>query len=119
MVWLISDIKLGGKPITEDKEKKLFGSSYERLGQERRMKILTAFELITGKQYDDFNFLRNCRRPYLHSWTIKANDEKKDALCAFKKALKLFKQITGVGIKDGKLIVNPLILKLCESGNLD
>lgn len=43
LLWKINDVKLNGVPITEKEEIGLFGRSFEKLGQEQRLRILTTF----------------------------------------------------------------------------
>lgn len=115
LLWKINDVKLKGKPITEKQEKGLFNSTFEKLGQKRRLDILNTFGHIKETQYNSFISIKNIRRPYLHLWSVNLHNEKKDALITLKKTLQLFKEITGIGLADaGTVKVNPLLLKLFQ-----
>lgn len=46
MVWEVADVALNGHPMTEENEKALFGTRFEKLGQERRIQVLSAYGLI-------------------------------------------------------------------------
>ncbi|OGZ37211.1 MAG: hypothetical protein A3F21_03650 [Candidatus Portnoybacteria bacterium RIFCSPLOWO2_01_FULL_38_39] len=113
LLWKINEVRLKNNLITEQDEKGLFGESIEKLGQDRRLKILKTFGQITEKQYQEFIDIKNSRKPYLHLWSADLSSEKDDALKVFKKTFKLFKDITGIGLADaGSVKINPLMLKL-------
>lgn len=111
LVWKMNDIKLKSSSISEEQERGLFGRSFERMGQEQRLKILKTFDAITSEQCDVFTAIKDSRRPYLHLWSAKKQDEKNEALTIFKKTFGLFKEITGIGLADAGMIkVNPLLM---------
>ena len=66
LLWDISKVPLQGKPREEPAQKALFGSSFERLGQERRVQVLRIFGLIDEQTKTAFDRLREIRRRYLH-----------------------------------------------------
>lgn len=113
LLWKINDVRLKGNPIAEQDEIGLFGKSFEKLGQERRLEILKTFGHILETQFNCFRDILGSRRPYLHFWNTGLRDERADALKVFKISLQLFKEVTGVGLADaGTVKVNPLLLKL-------
>lgn len=115
LLWKINDVKLKGTQITEKEEVGLFGRSFEKLGQEQRLRILTTFKFINKEQHDSFFLIKEGRRPYLHLWTANFEHEKEEALNILKKTFQLFKEITGIGLATaGSVKVNPLLLKLFE-----
>ncbi len=120
LLWKINDVRLKGQPITEEDEKGLFGSTFEKLGQDRRLKILKTFGHINEVQHENFMAIKSSRRPYLHLWSVDLKNERKDALDTFKKAFQLFKEVTGIGLAGaGKVKVNPLLIKLFENVKKD
>jgi len=115
LLWKINDVRLKGMPITEREEEGLFGWTFERLGQEKKIKILETFGHINNSQYDLFKDIKESRRPYLHLWSADFTNEREDALDVFKKTFILFKDITGIGLADaGTVKVNPLLMKLLK-----
>ncbi len=66
LLWKINDVRLKGRPITRQDEIGIFGSSFENLGQDKRLRILKTFGHITETQYINFNVIRKSRKPYLH-----------------------------------------------------
>lgn len=116
LLWKINDVRLKGKPITEQDETGIFGSTFENLNQDRRLKILKTFGCIAAPQFTSFDIIRKSRRPYLHLWTTNLKNEQADALDVFKKSFQLFKEITGIGLANaGTVKVNPLLMKLFEN----
>lgn len=116
LLWKINDVKLKGKSITEQDEIGIFGSSFENLNQDKRLRILKTFGHVTETQYNNFDLIRKSRKPYLHLWTTDLKNEQSDALDVFKKSFQLFKEITGIGLADaGTVKVNPLLMKLFEN----
>jgi len=116
LLWKINDFRLNGRPITEQDEIGIFSSSFENLGQDRRLKILKTFGYITETQYNSFDIIRKIRKPYLHLWTTDLQNEQTDALDVFKKSFQLFKEVTGIGLADaGTVKVSPLLMKLFEN----
>jgi hypothetical protein len=116
LLWKINDVRLKGNPITEQDEKGIFGSTFENLGQDKRLRILKTFGHINETQYNKFNIIRTSRKPYLHLWTTDLTNEKTKSLDVFKKSFQLFKEVTGIGLVDaGTIKVNPLLMKLFEN----
>jgi len=116
LLWKINDVRFKGNSILEQDEVGLFGTSFEKLGQDRRLKILKTFSYINENQLINFEAIRLNRKPYLHLWTADLANEQADALNVFKKSFLLFKQITGIGLADaGTVKINPLLLKLFEN----
>ena len=115
LIWKINGIRVNNKLMTSGDEKNLWGREFEKLGQEKRLLILKTFNLISETQFDDLNFLREIRRPYLHLWSTELKNERDDALKAVKKVFHIFKDVTGIGIGSrGHLSINPLLMKLFE-----
>jgi hypothetical protein len=54
--------------MTDQSERAVFGSEFERLGQERRVRVLSSFSLIDSLAEGRFNTIRETRRGYLHLW---------------------------------------------------
>jgi HEPN domain-containing protein len=117
LIWEINDVRLNNKPLSKSMEKVILGHSFEeRLSQDRRLKILKAFGLISESQYQELNSIREIRNRYLHSWKEESLNEKKDAFDTIKYAFRIFREITGIGIGDepGTIKINPKLLKLFE-----
>jgi len=113
LLWKIHETRLQGQAITETHEKGLFGRKFEKLEQERRLKVLRTFGYTNNVQHDMFMAIKNNRNEYLHLWSVDLKNQRNDSLDTFKKAFRLFKEITGIGITDASTVrVNPLLIKL-------
>jgi hypothetical protein len=112
LIWKMNEVHLGSQCIDEEHEKGLFGSTFERLGQERRLNVLKTFGFIGDSQYQALFEIKESRRRYLHFWETDLKKEKEDALMACRKSFQLFRDITGIGIVSHESIsVNPLLIK--------
>ena len=115
LTWKIKPISLNGRILNEEDEKILFGSSFEKLSQKKRLNVLKGLELISKEQEKMFNNLRNSRRPYLHLWTSDMIHVKEISFKCLKDAFILFKQIFEIKLIGGSSItINPLILRLIK-----
>jgi len=113
LLWKMNDVRLKGCEITEEQEKGLFGRTFEKLGQEKRLDILKTFGHITDDQYNVFKKIKDSRNHYLHLWILDSTNERHVALETVNKSFILFKEITGIGLADpGSVKVNPLLIKL-------
>ena len=87
--WQLAETKLNGRTVTERDEEALFGRSFEKLGQERRVEILKAYGIITSHLAHDFGTIRGTRKQYLHLWSHDHDSLQKDALKCFEAATRL------------------------------
>lgn len=116
LLWKINDARLKGGPITERQEVGIFGSSFENLGQYKRLRILETFGHIPEVQFDNFDAIRKSRKPYLHLWTADLKNEQSVALEVYKKAFQLFNEVTGIGLADARSVtINPLLLRFLDN----
>lgn len=112
LVWQITPITHNQGPVTEEFEKGLFGSTFEKLGQNRRIQVLKTFGAITPDQAIMFEDLRIKRVRYFHKWSAGTESSQSDAADCFKAALTLAKEIMQIGISPderGTLVLNPLV----------
>ncbi len=115
LVWKSKKVSLKGNLLTEEDEKCLFGSSFEKLGQKRRLEVLKTFYHINDSQYKNFLLLKNNRRPYLHLWTADLGDEKEKGKECIEKAFLLFKEIINLRLENARsLSMNSSILGLLK-----
>lgn len=110
LLFRMNEFTLNGKKVEGEQEKALFGAEFDKLGQERRLKVLKGLSYITDEQYQLFNELRGLRRPYLHLWEMDTSKEQTDAKKMFHHAMRLFLQIMGIKIISGVTHMNPRLL---------
>jgi hypothetical protein len=100
--------------MTSEDEAALFGSSFEKLGQERRVRVLTAYGLIPTKVAEMFETIRAIRRRYLHLWSQDHDRLAGDAVACFHAAIGLVVTVIGQDVKDGAIVLNPHLVKYLE-----
>jgi len=112
LLWEMHGITLKGQSMNEQQEKAILGRCFERMEQTRRIEVLEAFGWITASQKTRFCHIRDARNRYLHAWEESFSREAQEALLCYQHAFSLFKEITGVELKDaGSIKANPLLVK--------
>ena len=86
-----------------DKQIKLFGRTFEKLGQERRVDVLESLGLITSETANAFNTIRERRRGYLHLWSAGHNRLAEDAVQCFDASINIVVATLGLSFREGKL----------------
>ena len=107
LLWEMSKVTLHGKLMAAADEKAIFGHAFEKLGQERRIKVLHALELIDADMERAFDSLREIRRKYLHFFSQTHAQVAPDAQQAFKDAIKVVSVVLGQTFKDGAVVLRP------------
>ena len=111
LLFKSSEIQTNGSPLTESGEKAIFGSSFEKLGQQRRVSILYGYNLIDQETKDTFDMLRAKRNRYLHSWSEDGQSLHRDAVDCYEAAIKITLSVIGQNVEDGRLLLKPNIIK--------
>ncbi len=114
----MSNISLNGKTLEKNDEEGLFGNTFEKLGQERRVKVLHTYGLISDDLKNHFDVVRTIRRRYLHFFSQGHDELADDARKAFKATNSIVFDIVGSKIKDGHLSVNPALLLYLDKKGL-
>ena len=66
LMYEVRGFQINGKPSDEQTQRRVFGSTVEKLGQERRVELLFGIGLITDAERTNFSVVREIRRNYLH-----------------------------------------------------
>jgi hypothetical protein len=111
LLWQLTEANLNGQPMTSEDEAALFGSSFEKLGQERRVRVLQAYGVISPNVVEMFDTIRLTRRKYLHLWSQDHDRLPDDAVACFHAAIGLVVTAIGQDIKDGAVVLNPRLVK--------
>lgn len=111
LLFDISDVSLNGLTMTEPQQHQLFGRSFEKLGQDQRVKVLRACSLIDTEIESAFNCIRTKRKRYLHFWSQDHDSLPKDAINCYKSALAITIFVIGQDISDGILQLNPELVR--------
>lgn len=114
LVWEMNSVSFNGEQIDKTFEKNVLGNPFEKMGQERRIKVLKGLGLINDIQAQFFDNLRTIRRKYFHLWSEDFSKMQEDARCCYFEAMKLIKSILQIGLskdKPGAIAMNPLLLQ--------
>jgi hypothetical protein len=112
LLWDICKVKLGGPdPATAKDQEDLFGRPFEKLGQERRVRVLRRLSLIEDEAQAVFDRLRHTRNRYLHFLSQPHDDVASDARRAFADALIVTHLVLGVkGLAGGAVTLRPELM---------
>jgi hypothetical protein len=105
LIFDLADVRLNNAPLDAEKQKALFGSSFEKLGQERRVELLRAYGMIDEPLRQAFDTIRTRRRRYLHLWSADHASLEDDAVECFKAAVVVVVSALGLSVDEGKLIL--------------
>jgi hypothetical protein len=114
LLWQLTEASLNARPMTHEDEAALFGSSFEKLGQERRVRVLTAYGIVSPEVVKMFDTIRLIRRKYLHLWSQDHDRLSEDAVACFHAAIGLVVKAIGQDTKDGAVVLNPRLVKYLE-----
>lgn len=115
LLFEINEFKINDKKITIDQQKKLFGSTFEGLGQERRINILRTYGVIDDEFKNYFLIIKSIRRRYLHFWSQEYETISSDSLKVFLSAVKIVVKLIGQDVRKGKLLLNPAFQKYLDN----
>jgi hypothetical protein len=111
LIFQCSDLRINEIPISEEDQQVVFGRKFEKLGQERRVEILSGFGFIDDTVKNSFDTIRKTRNLYLHLWSQDHEQLPRDAVKCFEAATVLVVSTIGQKIaEDGRLILKPEIL---------
>lgn len=107
-----------GQSLDEALQRDLFGSKFERLGQERRISVLRAYNAIDGETTTALTQVKDLRRRYLHFFSQEVTSIETDAVAAYCSTVTIVVKLIGQEIEDGKIILNPRFAKYLEDKGL-
>jgi hypothetical protein len=110
LLFEMSKFRINEKPMTDDDQAALFGSSFEKLSQERRVKVLKAYSIIDQEIANAFDLIRTKRRRYLHFWSQDHESLSTDAVAVFDATVQIAVKVIGQDIRDGQILLNPAFL---------
>ena len=111
LIFEVAEPEINGAQMTESSQTELFGRSFEKLGQERRVSVLHDYNLIDEDLKNSFDRVRRKRNQYLHLWSKEYDKLSNDAVCCYRDVLKIVAFVLGQNIRDGKLLLDPKLTK--------
>jgi hypothetical protein len=114
LLFEIGEVRINNVAITDRDQIEIFGSTFEKLSQARRVSILHAYGMIDEQLKEAFELIRERRRRYLHFWSQNHDDLPADARAAFNAAVLVTVSAIGQSLQEGKLVLNPRLVKYLE-----
>lgn len=114
LLYELSEFQISNRRLTSSDEKALWGSSFEKLGQEKRVEILHVCNIIDDETKGNFDLIRAMGKKYLHVWPQDSDTIPKDAVRTFNSAVTLVVKAMGQDIREGKIFLNPTLIKYLE-----
>ena len=111
LMWRLADVRLNDKALAEDEEPALLGSRFERLRQDRRVKVLSVYGIVSQDVVENFETIRSKRRQYLHLLSQSHDSLREDAESCFRAATDLVVAVISPDAKEGKLLLRPRLLE--------
>jgi hypothetical protein len=103
------DLRIGGKLIGEERQKALFGSTFKRLHQDRRIRLLHALDVIDEQSREAFDRVRDMRNKYIHLNFDDNKDAKVDAMDAYVSSVGLLNRLILATFTRGKMEMSPVL----------
>jgi hypothetical protein len=107
----MSSFHINNRAMEVQDQAALFGSSFEKLSQERRVKVLRAFDMIDSQIEAAFDVIRTTRRKYLHLWSQDHEKLPNDAVVMYDKAVYIVSRVIGQNVIEGKIQLNPALVQ--------
>lgn len=114
LLWQITPITLNGTLMGPALEKSLWGSEFEKMGQEKRIDVLNALAAVNDGDAQLLDFLRTTRRKYFHFWSTGTEKIRDDALHCFLKLSTLVRNVLKIEYENGSVKLNPLLAAYLE-----
>lgn len=108
------DFRVDGQPIDEQYQQDSFVSTFDKLGQERRVRALKAAARLDDETFNAFNRLSECRRKYMHFIITTDKDPDADAREAYRQACFLVNKTFGLGFENGKIRYDPAVMAFIQ-----
>lgn len=110
---------INSNPMSEETQKRIFGSSFEKLGQQRRIEILYENKMINDKTKPCYDEIRNKRRSYLHFYSSDDSKIEEDAFKVFCCTDKIVLEGVGLDFKPKKFLVDETVFEYMKKTTPD
>lgn len=119
MTWFeATPFVINGNPMDDEAQKAVWGSTFEKLGQDRRVTILRAYGVINDDLRKSFDEVRLIRRKYLHLASQGHDRIEDDARAAFGHGIRQVAKLIGQDVRDGKILLSPVMVRYLSSRGL-
>jgi len=103
----LASFTINGVKLDDVAQKKLFGSTFEKLGQDRRLEVLEVYGILKKESVNEANQIRGIRKMYLHILSKEFTSLEKDAEKVYKSASLLVGEMVTLKPGEGGTITVP------------
>jgi len=115
LVFDLAKVQINEQAMDVSAQKALFGNSFEKLGQERRIDVLKAYGMIDEPTATNLDLIRAKRRRYLHLWSEDHARLEQDAIECFRGAVAVVISALGLRLGEkGHLVLRGGVLEYLE-----
>lgn len=115
LVWQMTPVTFNGKSVDAPMEKSIWGSEFEKMGQEKRIDLLKVLGAVTEDDAQLLDDLRATRRKYFHFWSTGTERIREDALRCFLNVATLVRSVLKIEYDNGAVKLNPLLEAYLET----
>lgn len=105
--------------LTRAQQGRLLGGLFENIQQRRRVQLLELMGMLDTETANELNDLGGVRNTYLHNLSKPHDDMWRDAVRAYKLAVRLTAKILGFGLKNGQVTISPEFLDYLKQAEAD
>jgi hypothetical protein len=106
ILYEVREFTINAKPLDDEKQRGVFGSTVEKMGQERKIQLLSALGTLSQKERDDLWLVKEIRRKYLHLYSHTHENAQADARAAFIATASVIASMLGLGVAAGKITLD-------------
>ena len=114
LLFEIAELTHDGGPLYEALQVKLFGRTFERLNQERRIDVLLGYGIITVEIAQHFTVVRGIRNAHLHVLEYDENEVTADARRIYRSTLALVLRVLGSDDPGRPVKMRPELIRFLE-----
>lgn len=103
----IANITINGVKLDDIAQKNLFGKTFEKLGQERRLEVLEVYGILNKELVNEASQIKGIRNSYLHILSKDFTSLEKDAESVYKSASRLIGEMISLKVGEGGTITVP------------
>lgn len=104
-----------GNVLDEAGQKKLFGRTFEKLVQERRVEVLQALGLVSEELKGKLTLIRETRNNYLHLWSTPVKQARVDAVLIYALTVDVLVETLGIKIQNNCFELPTAVLNYLKS----
>jgi hypothetical protein len=112
LIYEMSSIAFNKKVMAEKDQRNLFGDTFEKLGQDRRVNVLVFHGSVDAEMKSWIDTVRGKRKHYLHFYSQEHTSIDQDAVEVFNATVQLVGRVIGPGAVSGSWAAhfNPILI---------